>query len=216
MKLTELTIKLLFLFIPGIISLIIFRRLVTVRKYTPFYFVTYSFVLGVFSYSVLSVIRGFFSNEKDYNNTQFINSIFSPNFHVSPIEILSASCVSVIISFFLAAIVNYSILNRIGKFLKVSKKFGNDDVWGFLHSHHHDDSIWVIIRDLENNLAFYGWVYAYSESYKNNELILRDVVVYNNDSWSILYEIPGIYLTRPHDSLTIELASFEKGVQNGK
>ncbi|CAN2040870.1 membrane hypothetical protein [Candidatus Magnetomoraceae bacterium gMMP-15] len=52
MNLTELTMKLLFLFAPGILGLMLFRKLTAKTSFTPFYFTINAFLIGVASYAI--------------------------------------------------------------------------------------------------------------------------------------------------------------------
>ena len=62
-----------------------------------------------------------------------------------------------------------------------------------------------MVRDFETDLAYEGWVNAWSDTYEVNELLLRDVKVYKSSTAELLYEVDSVYLTRAKDRLTIEI-----------
>jgi hypothetical protein len=69
----------------------------------------------------------------------------------------------------------------------------------------------VVVRDLDHDLAYDGWVNAFSDTYDANELLLRDVKVYQSSSAQLLYELDSVYLTREKDELTIEVRKNNAG-----
>ena len=80
-------------------------------------------------------------------------------------------------------------------------------VWEFLFNS--DLPEWVTVRDLKNDLAYEGWVHAFSDTCEPNELFLRDVKVIRNSTGDELYSIGGLYLSRERAELTIELPAIE-------
>lgn len=68
---------------------------------------------------------------------------------------------------------------------------------------------WVIVRDIENDLMYEGWVQAFSDSTERDELFLRDVKVFTNKTADELYEIPGLYLPKSRENLTIEFPALK-------
>jgi hypothetical protein len=66
-------------------------------------------------------------------------------------------------------------------------------------------SMWVFVRDIENDLVYYGYIRAYSESREDRELILKEVEVYSNSTGEWKYAIPMMYLSREAHKLSIEI-----------
>jgi hypothetical protein len=54
---------------------------------------------------------------------------------------------------------------------RVSKKFGDLDVWGFVFNSNATE--WVVVRDIKYDLMYQGWVHAFSDTADDNELLLR-------------------------------------------
>lgn len=77
---------------------------------------------------------------------------------------------------------------------------------------------YVNIRDFDKKLAYTGWVEAFSESEKQREIVLRDVIVYDFDS-NVMVETERVYLARKADNIDIEFpykATGNEGQTNGK
>jgi hypothetical protein len=48
---------------------------------------------------------------------------------------------------------------------------------------------WVVIRDIQNDLMYQGWVESFSDGLDNNEILLRDVKVFRNSDQDFLYPV---------------------------
>jgi len=64
------------------------------------------------------------------------------------------------------------------------------------------------VRDFTRDLAYEGWVSAFSDTASDNEVLLRELVVYQSSTSLKLYDVESVYLSRKKDELTIE---FRKG-----
>ena len=111
MEISEFTLKLILLLIPGAVASLIFVKLTTHTKWTSFKFLSHSVLFGSFSYIIATVIFG--------NDISFQS--FWKNLTVKDIPfnvILRASFISIIIGLSSAALDTYKIINRIGIWLK--------------------------------------------------------------------------------------------------
>ena len=59
------------------------------------------------------------------------------------------------------------------------------------------------IRDFDKKITYAGYVESFSESEKQRELVLRDVVAYDFDGREI-FRTPRMYLARKADNIDIE------------
>lgn len=213
MKLSEFTFRLLFLFLPGIISLVIVKRLIVSKDTTPFYFTLYSFVLGVLSYLTLSIVMYLYvwvrkiissSNVVYRKDIVFFEVLFDAKPEPETFEVLWACFISIVLGIAISAAINHKILTRFAQYLRVTKKFGENDVWSYILNSDNQYVPWVVIRDPKNNLGYEGWIEAFSDYHVTNELFLIDVIVFENSSNDELYRLPGLYITRNRESLNIE------------
>ena len=67
------------------------------------------------------------------------------------------------------------------------------------------DIEWIVLRDRSNNLAYKGFVRAFSSAENPRELVLGDVTVYTNDSGDMLYDVKTVYLSFEKQNVAIEL-----------
>jgi Family of unknown function (DUF6338) len=124
-------------------------------------------------------------------------------------EIAFATGIATLCGVFYIYIVNYKVLYRVMRSIKVSKRYGNEDVWDYTFSSWDADVEYIHIRDFEKKVTYAGWVELYSESDKTRELVLRDVIVYDFDG-NQLFETARVYLARKVDNIDIEFPYREQ------
>ena len=115
----------------------------------------------------------------------------------------------VITSFVFLAIIwitgsTYKWLTRFLQIIRVTKKYGDEDVWDFTFNSSQTEVEYVHLRDFEKNIIYAGWVDSFSETGKLRELLLREVRIYDSEGDEIGVEIPLLYLARKVDDIHIE------------
>ncbi len=217
MGLTEFTLAVAIVSIPGIICYFIFGQL-TGRRNTNSVFESF---LQILVYSLLSYAIVIFFDKKDFN--AFITGVLSKlssTKAVSPsiniflaynTQFMHMFFCSIGIGIILAYILSYGwrfkVINWVGKVIGATKRYGDEDVWQYFHDVplNEKNNGWLIIRDHKTNLAYHASVTIYSESEKDREMILDKVTVFTNDTSDFLYECDHIYLCRNKDDITIEV-----------
>ena len=118
-------------------------------------------------------------------------------------QIAAASIVALVcaVSWLYAA--NYKLITRILQTIKATKRYGDEDVWEFMFNSGRAEVEYLHLRDFEKKVTYAGWVEAWSESERQRELVLRNVIVYDFDG-NTLFETPRIYLARKMDNVDIE------------
>jgi len=225
MELSNFTIAIFFIFIPGLICTILLQQLTYFEKESGFFFIIHSFILGIVCYLLytaifLLIVKLRFTSEEF--ELSFLNAILIPDYlssvdaskEVTNIitEVMYASALSVIVALLLSAIINLKLFQRFAQFIQVTKRFGDVDVWSYIHNSPNKSLEWVYVRDIKYNLVYYGWVNAFSETFKENELLIRDVIVYNNTTGAKLYKTPALYITRNTNELTIEFPDVNANI----
>ncbi len=203
MTLSEFTFKLIMIFLPGIITLTIVEQLTVHRATEPYRYFIYSLLFGFccyFLYYPISLIP-FLGMDFSFFKTLSSNK---PNLDFK--EIAIATLLAIPLGFIISIFDNKKVLNKIANLLNITNKFGEPDVWSYIMNSQEPE--WVIVRDIENDLMYEGWVHAFSESGERDELFLRDVKVYTNKTAMELYETPGLYLPQSREKLTIEFPSL--------
>lgn len=114
-----------------------------------------------------------------------------------------ASCVALASAIIWLYAANYKWLTRVLKRIGATKRYGDEDVWEFMFNSGRAEVEYVHLRDFDKKLAFAGWVEAWSESERQRELVLKDVIVYDFEG-NQLFETPRVYLARRADNIDIE------------
>lgn len=215
MNISEFVFRLLLLFLPGIISSFIIDMFTVHKARTQYQILIHSFLLGLMSYFVYWIIISVLSNTilttgKPFSFLHALNNSKDP---ISYEEIVYVCILSVFIGLLITAIHTYKLHSRLMQKLRITKKFGELDVWGYLMNS--PDTLWVTVRDISNNLMYDGWVQAFSDNSKEAELLLGDVVVYKNDTGERLYDVATQYLSLDKNNMSIEIRDKnDKEVEN--
>lgn len=214
MEITELTIRIIIILVPGVIASLVLNTLkVRHKKQSDYLFTIISIVLGLGSYMFLQllcylfgVIKSLFpGTSSQYYSLKTLKSL--SNGTVVYTEILFASVCAVILAFIVAYLDNKKLINSIGRKLNVSNKYGDENAYTyFLNS---QDIDWVYIRDMENKLTYLGLVEIFSETEEIKELVLSDVTVFSYPDSEELYRINKIYLSYSKDKMIIERPNFK-------
>lgn len=111
---------------------------------------------------------------------------------------------AILIGFTLARAVNEKYLYKIAKSLKATDLDSNLNVWDIFLSEKRKFT-GIIIRDIPNNLMYYGVPKRYSEfSLEKQELHLINVRIHSNKTGKKLYTQNELYLVI-NDTMTIEI-----------
>lgn len=209
MNFTELTVQLLLIFLPGIVASIIINNLTTHKKPDFKFFIIYSFILGVLSYMIFYFlilfnklylkINGFESKTK----LTFIKVLTNNETSVNVKEIIFTTIIAFLLALLISFIINKGWFHIVARKLNITKQFGEKDVWQFLFNSR--ELSWISVRDFDTNMVYQGYVAAFSDTHKENELLIQDVYVYDGRTGSYLYDLNALYITREKSKLTIEI-----------
>lgn len=202
---TELTIKLIILLLPGAIATLIYGKLILHKEWDNFKFVLFSILFGIFSYFLLQVIIDFLNliAFSKFSNLSLWNDLNNPNL-IPYREIIFSTIISVILAYLVSLAENEKVLSRIAKHFNVSNKYGDENLYSkFLNT---KEVEYVYVRSIKNNLTYYGWVKSFSESENFSEILLSEVSVYSYEDSELLYDVPEIYLSFNKQEIIIELA----------
>ncbi|MCC6477453.1 hypothetical protein IT157_10410 [bacterium] len=215
MDFTSFTIQILVLFLPGIIATVIVETLTPEKQRPAYYFVVFAFVNGFLSYLFLSLVvfvlfktglivdqelgRGFWmALEKAANGKPEAQIPIDSN------SIFWATMSGIIVGFIMAAVIRHGLVFRLARFLRVSKKYSDDDVWGYALNSTSRGVGWATIRDTKNDLTFDGWIHAFSEGLPQKEVFLEQVKVYQSSTSKLIYDLPALYLPFRSEDMFIE------------
>lgn len=210
MAVSDLTLRLLLLFFPGLICHFVIEHLTVHRERKPYEVFLFAYVYGVFSYVLYFLILCFCGASLTSDaglrippqDVTFANALLHTNVDLSFLEIAKVTSIAVLVGIVFSTISTYKLLHRLARWAGITRKFGELDVWGFAVS---TQARWVVLRDLENNLMYQGYLDTFSDDIDNGiQLILTQAAVYNETTGELLYEAPLVYLARKRDCLTIE------------
>lgn len=117
--------------------------------------------------------------------------------------IFSASLVSIICAVIWLYASTYKLLTRLLQRIVATKRYGDEDVWDYTFNSGRPEVEYIHLRDFDKKITYAGWVEAFSETEKQRELRLRDVIVYDFEG-NVLFETPRVYLARKMDNIDIE------------
>jgi len=208
---SEFTVRLLLLFFPGVICAYIVDSLTIHRPKSQFEFVLDSFVYGLASYLVYwAALWGASHLGLQVRPLVFLHALTDGRASVSFRELAWASFVACLLALCLTVILTHKLHFRLARRLRLTKKFGELDVWGFVFNS--PEVEWATVRDHAHGLAYDGWVQLFSDDSRSAELVLRDVKVYRNDTGAYLYEVPSLYLSLNRDGIILEFRRLGKEV----
>lgn len=159
-------------------------------------FSLYVYLLSVISY----LFTGFI------NDFRFINFLLKGNLNITPKEILIATIVSIVFSILIIYVINFNLMYKLAGKLRLSTKFGNNDVWLTLFND--KNTTWITLRPSDCGQYFVGEVEHFSDENNIRELTLVNVAIYSDDNGKYLYSQDKIYFSFPADqNITIEIGS---------
>lgn len=199
MEISELTLKLILLLIPGSIACILYERLTVHYEWSSFKFITNAILFGSISYIIAQISFNIGGVDTSFQN--FWENL--PTKEIPYLVIVKASVVSVFVGLAATGLDHYKIINRFGKWIKLSNKYGDENLYSyFLNA---KDTEEVYVRDVENGLTYHGLIDSFSDNEDVKEIVLIDVVVYDYLTSEKLYVLDKIFLSRTSENLIIEL-----------
>ncbi|MCA1576628.1 MAG: DUF6338 family protein [Acidobacteria bacterium] len=208
MDISALVIRIIFLLLPGAVAASIYWKMkgrATRKDWEDFLEVI---VFSLFSYAVYASIVHLI-NWNWSAGVQFtaFDAFFDDRVAVRWQDIFFSSLAGVCVALIASYSYQFKIINKFGKLVGATQRFGDEDVWDFVHRSPDVRGSWVIVRDHKLNLYYTCWIQAFSDSGKERELLLREVDVYDDASAEWRYSTPVMYLSRKQDELTIEILS---------
>lgn len=199
MTLTEITYSALFVFLPGIVGVLLINLLTSSKIYEAKVFFLYSYIISLISYSIIGL----------FMKQGFIKFLASDGeFKILPKEILLSTGVSIFLSAIVVLVINYKLAFTGAMKMKLSNKYGSGDVWFDVFND--EKTKWITLRPQNSIQYFIGQVEQFSDDGEIRELYLHDVAIYDADTEKYLYSQAKMYFSFPIDTeLTIEIGEFK-------
>lgn len=219
LDISGLVIRIIFLLLPGALASVLYRKLkgrTTRKDWEDVIEIIIFSLLSYIIYALVIYLLNLYGAWRGLEVIAFTSfyAFFDEAVKVQWHEVLFATLIGVLLSFIASFIYMKRLVNRFGQHIGVTNHFGEEDIWYFFHNV--PDVQWVFIRDHKFDLAYRCWIEAYSDPYKERELLLRDADVYVNSTGEFLYQRKAIYLSRKHDELTIEVPLASNDTAGGE
>lgn len=221
MDISTLTLKLIIILIPGAISTFLFDALTTHKEWTPFKFIINSILMGIIAYLLLqgtewlySHAYNIFSKNKMTSEPLHIWSSLSDSKSIPYEEVALGAIFGFLVGLAATALYFYKVLNKFSKWLRLSNKYGDENLYSyFLNA---QGTRIVYVRNVKLNITYYGYVKAFSETENISELVMTDVSIYDYQATRKFYDVDQIYLSFAKTDVIIELANpkEENGEEN--
>ncbi len=209
MNFSQFTLYIMLIFLPGIIAYKVFEELTHQKDKKAYEVVVFSFLFGFLSYLLyyfgFAIPLSYIGFEFQFH---FFDTLKEPAM-IDYSEVFYVSCVAILVGFIITAIDTYKLLFRFSRWLRITKKHGELDTFTKLMNADIGNESWAIIRDIEDNRAYSGWIAEYSVGDEKNELFIRDVIVYENSSGTMIMASPGIYLAKSKEKYIIEFPQLK-------
>ncbi len=212
MSVDILALRMAFLLLPGIVAYGIVAALAPQRDRTNTVIAILVIILGLISYALIAVIGQMLppnlARTLDIPTLPLIfrTEAFTPSTPINFVEIIYGTFVAALLGVALSVNINYSLLIRLCRLMRLTNRHGDADTWSFLFN---SGSVkgWVTVRNWENNLVYDGYVEAFSAGKQDRELILSRVKIYHNITGAEIDSVPVLYLSFPKDKVALEFRS---------
>lgn len=206
MELSELTVKLIILFLPGIIATSIYQLFGNRNNLDNRSFFVLTIVNGFFSYLLLELIT-----KQDFLFRFLLDTSLQPDFKC----VFDSIIISLILGIIEVLLINYGLLYDIARKIKLTTKSGHETVWDEVFDNQNQGiKNYVYVLNEKSNKLFAGTVKNYSMSKSGKiELLLDAVTVYDaKKRTQELYSINQVYLNLTNTSyIEIEIGESYGG-----
>lgn len=202
MEINELFVKVILIMLPGVFASLILKQLSATHSKSTLMFIINSIIMGFGIFLIMEFFCSLWnigyciykatSTLKWGTNLSVWDYLLGSSKTINKSELIISYLISipagVLLSIFETKKYFIKFLHR----LKVTDRFGDDDIWSFYMNS--DEVTWVYVRDKNNDTTYYGKIRAFSDSGTKRELILENVSVYESSTASPIYDIEIVYL----------------------
>src|SRR5207247_8860965 len=136
MELSKFSIGLIFIFLPGILALLVSERLTEHPERKNYELFVYALVLGCVAhvtYGLLAIVSNYLPPSFRLDEDRWIELMLSDKTVSIQTRVVAVTTIlGVLLGLLITFAANHSWLHRIAHRLHLSRKFADNDVWGFL------------------------------------------------------------------------------------
>jgi hypothetical protein len=221
MEIKEFTFRLMLLGTPGIACYFLLRKLIGKIGSDAIELFLSIFLLAILCYLAADI---FFIGwhgiphvpwHENYSGFSLIRTIFSDTPKIEDSAVLKTTIFAIPVAGIVSLAYKRKWWNRSCQKLKLTNRFGDEDIFNYLLDGGPDTGRWYTVRDHKEGLIYYGAITLWSDEREDREMILTDVDVYSNVGIaSYLYSCASLYVCRNRDDLSIELDPTRKPDKN--
>ncbi len=170
---SQLAIIVIVVLMPGILAASVADKLTVHSKWDSFKFPLYALIFGVLTYSLLqlvlygwdvivyvwSAVRSHRPSTPSWTSLAIWSIAQDGNSKIRPVEVVAAVVLAGPVAFIVAACVQHKIITRVGNFLRVTPKYGDENLYTYFMNAQEID--WIYVRDKDSNLTYEGRVGAF-------------------------------------------------------
>ena len=201
MDVSELTVKLLLLFFPGILCHVLVDALTVHHERKLHEIFLHSFLYGILAYLVYATVLCA-AGQTWTPNMQMFAALTDAKKKVDLWEVISVTGIACVLGIVISVGLNRFWFHDVARAARITRKFGQPNVWSFALNV--NEVRWATVRDLQTGTMFQGYIRAFSDADEPAEILLTEVCVYNEKTAEKLYEADHMYLARPRANLTVE------------
>ncbi len=211
MDISDLTLKLIIILLPGALSAKIIQKITVHKPWSDFQFTVNSILLGVASYLLLQVLYILITSlELSYCNRAIAFEVKSLQVwqgiqqkgSIPYPEVFFSGITAIFVALIVSKMDHTKFLNKSAQKHKISNKYGDEDLYSYFLNAKEIKEVYV--RLIKYKLTYHGYVDSFSETDNIKELTLRDVTVYNYPESEEMYNLNYIYLSLAKDDVIIE------------
>lgn len=128
-------------------------------------------------------------------------------------DILAASAMALVLAPAWLAVQRYKLVVRFLQLIKVTKRYGDEDVWDYLLSSDDPRAFYVNVRDDQTGQTFCGYVDQFSEAPGLRELVLSQVEAYHTTTGDRTIQVARMYLARDPKGMTLEFPAESSDIK---
>lgn len=212
MSLSSFLMRIVFLVMPGILTSLLYRHIRGKTQRRDWEDYLEIFVFSLIDYGLYNLCALILSKLGLHLEVTVFREFLVETEPVYGNRIIYAALIGIPVAIAAAYIDEYKLIHKFARYIKATRRFGDEDVWDYLNRS--PDIKWVYVRDHKHDLYYFGWIQAWSDPYKERELLLREVDVFKNSTAEHLYTTDVVYLSRARDDLTIE-ANLVSNIPSG-
>lgn len=209
MEIFDFLSKFIYFIIPGVIFVFIYDYLTNTTKCEQLKLILKIFVASTSAFtlgnSLVYILNKFLKLNFEITKTTLILT----NGKISQASFITAILLSILMSFICVFIINNNLIFKLANKYNITYRINNQDIWDNLFI----ENSWIIFRDYITNYTYFGKVEEASDKKEERELILCNVVIYDEYNEE-LYRMEKIYLSRKPSEFSIEIDNYKEAKEN--